>query len=60
MGWNGSADPRKRQFEIKKGENDDMKREMSEIEMKRAMEHKDMTSDVRLQTSMLCFDKIST
>ena len=47
MGWNASADPRKRQFEVKKGENDALKREIVEIENKRMEEHKDMTSDVR-------------
>ena len=52
-GWNGSADPRKRQFEVKKGENEDMKREMTEIEKKRSMEHQDMTSDV--SSSQLSF-----
>jgi len=53
MGWAGSADPRKRQFEVKKGEAEDMKREITEIEMKRAMEHKDMTSDVGLELAPL-------
>lgn len=53
MGWQGSADPRKRQFEIKKGENEDMKREMSEIELRRANEHRDMTSDVGLELAPL-------
>ena len=47
MGWNASADPRKRQFEVKKGENDALKREIVEIENKRMEEHKDLTSDVR-------------
>ena len=46
QGWNTSADPRRRQFEIKKGEMEELKREMSEIERKRAMEHKDIVSEV--------------
>lgn len=53
MGWAGSADPRKRQFEIKKGENDEMKQEMSDIEMKRANEHREMTSDVGIELAPL-------
>ena len=46
MGWSGSADPRRRQFEVKKGENDALKREIVEIENKRIQEHRDITSDV--------------
>ena len=46
QGWNTSADPRRRQFEIKKSEMEEIKREMSEIERKRAMEHRDIVSEV--------------
>ena len=48
MGWSGSADPRRRQFEVKKGENDALKREIVEIENKRIQEHRDITSDVSI------------
>jgi len=53
MGWNGSADPRRRQYEIKKGENEHMKREMSEIEAKRINEHRDITSEVGCELAPL-------
>ena len=46
MGWSSSADPRKRQFEVKKGENEALKREIMDIENKRVEEHRDLTSDV--------------
>lgn len=46
MGWSASADPRKRQFQVKQGENDALKREIVDIENKRMMEHKDITSNV--------------
>ena len=46
QGWCGSADPRKRQFEVRHVEAEDMKREMDEIKAKRDMEHQDLTSDV--------------
>ena len=46
MGWSASADPRKRQFEVKKGENEALKREIVDIENKRVQEHRDITSDV--------------
>ena len=39
QGWADSADPRKRQFNIKQGENEEMKREISEIEAKRVDAH---------------------
>ena len=48
MGWSTSADPRRRQFEVKKGENDALKREIMDIENKRVEEHRDLTSDVSL------------
>ena len=50
MGWSSSADPRKRQFEVKKGENDALKREILDIENKRVEEHRDLTSDVSVTT----------
>ena len=46
MGWSSSADPRKRQFEVKRGENEALKREIMDIENKRVEEHRDLTSDV--------------
>jgi len=53
MGWNTSADPRRRQFEIKRGEMEELKREMSEIERKRAMEHKDIVSEIGTELAPL-------
>ena len=49
MGWSTSADPRRRQFEVKKGENDALKREIMDIENKRVEEHRDLTSDVSIK-----------
>ena len=51
MGWSSSADPRKRQFEVKKGENEALKREIMDIENKRVEEHRDLTSDVSRNTT---------
>jgi len=53
MGWNTSADPRRRQFEIKKSEMDNMKREMSEIEQRRTMEHKEKVSEIGTELAPL-------
>ena len=55
MGWSASADPRKRQFEVKRGENDALKREIVDIENKRMMEHKDITSNVSFLFSFFLF-----
>lgn len=57
MGWSGSADPRKREFNIKRGENEHMKREMEEIRGKRHYEHQDMTSEVGIELVPLMKDK---
>ena len=53
MGWSVSADPRRRQFEVKKGENEAFKREMADIEAKRLEEHRAMTSEVGLELAPL-------
>jgi len=53
MGWADSADPRKRGFTIKKGENEEMKREISEIEAKRVEQHQEMTDDQGLELAPL-------
>ena len=53
QGWCSSADPRKRQFEVKKGENEAFKREMADIEAKRLEEHRNMTSEVGLELAPL-------
>ena len=50
MGWSVSADPRRRQFEVKRGENEALKREIMDIENKRVEEHRDLTSDVSTNT----------
>ena len=46
QGWCGSADPRKRQFETKHSEADEMRKEIEEIKMTKEMEHLDRTSSV--------------
>ena len=53
QGWCSSADPRKRQFDVKKGENEAFKREMADIEAKRLEEHRNMTSEVGLELAPL-------
>eukprot|EP00090_Calanus_glacialis_P013030 TRINITY_DN21643_c0_g1_i1.p1 TRINITY_DN21643_c0_g1~~TRINITY_DN21643_c0_g1_i1.p1 ORF type:complete len:462 (-),score=133.65 TRINITY_DN21643_c0_g1_i1:237-1583(-) len=53
MGWNTSADPRRRSFQVKKNETDDMKREMSEIEQRRVMEHREMRSEIGTELAPL-------
>ena len=53
QGWSSSADPRKRQFEVKKGENEALKREMADIEQKRLEEHRSLTSEVGLELAPL-------
>ena len=53
QGWSSSADPRKRHFEVKKGENEALKREMADIEQKRLEEHRSLTSEVGLELAPL-------
>ena len=53
QGWNTSADPRRRSFQVKKNETDDMKREMSEIEQRRVMEHREMRSEIGTELAPL-------
>jgi len=53
MGWNTSADPRHRQFQIKRNETDDMKRDMSEIEQRRVLEHKELVSEIGTELAPL-------
>ena len=55
MGWSVSADPRRRQFEVKRGENEALKREIMDIENKRVEEHRDLTSDVSSFRALICF-----
>jgi len=58
MGWATSADPRRRQAHIKKNEVEEMKREMSEIEKRRAMEHKEMVSEIGTELAPLMKNSI--
>jgi len=53
MGWNTTTDPRKRDIQIKRSEADSIKQEMSEAEMRRSMEHKDMNSEAGLELAPL-------
>eukprot|EP00090_Calanus_glacialis_P021912 TRINITY_DN33788_c0_g1_i1.p1 TRINITY_DN33788_c0_g1~~TRINITY_DN33788_c0_g1_i1.p1 ORF type:complete len:454 (+),score=113.33 TRINITY_DN33788_c0_g1_i1:334-1695(+) len=57
MGWNSSTDPRKRDIQIRRGEAENIKREMSEAEVRRNMEHKDMNSDVGLELAPLMMNQ---
>lgn len=47
QGWCGSGDPRKRGYDIRHHEAEDMKKEMEEIRHKRDNENKDAASNVR-------------
>merc|ERR1711962_1303844 len=59
MGWADSADPRKRQFNIKQGENEAMKREISDIEAKREEAHADLTDNHGLELAPLMKNQIT-
>ena len=59
QGWNTSADPRRRSFQVKKNETDDMKREMSEIEQRRVMEHREMISEIGTELAPLMKNSIT-
>ena len=45
-GWCGSADPRKRHFEIRHEEAEDMKKEMEEARVKKDEQHQELNSAV--------------
>ena len=57
QGWCGSADPRKRQFETKHSEADEMRKEIEEIKVKKEIEHKDITSGEGIELVPLMKDK---
>jgi len=59
MGWCGSGDPRKRQYQVRHGEAEEMKKEMGEIQTKRDMEHDDINSDVGLELVPLMKNKMT-
>ena len=46
QGWCGSADPRKRQYEMKHSEADEIRKEIEDMKVKKEMEHQDITSGV--------------
>ena len=46
QGWCGSADPRKRNYEIRHHEAEDMKKEMEEVRQRKDYEHHVSNSDV--------------
>lgn len=48
QGWCGSADPRKRQYEVRHTEAEDMKKEMSEIRYRKDQELMELNSGVRI------------
>ena len=47
QGWCGSADPRKRQFETKNNEGEQIRKEIEENKVKKEIEHLDINSGVR-------------
>jgi len=57
MGWNTNTDPRKRDIHVRRSEADDIKREMSEAEIRRSMEHKDMSSDAGMELAPLMMNQ---
>ena len=59
QGWCGSADPRKRQFETKHSEADEMRKEIEEIKVKKEIEHKDITSGEGIELVPLMKDKVT-
>ncbi len=46
QGWSGSADPRKRHFDVRHHEAEDMKKEMDEIRQRKDEEHQQINSGV--------------
>ena len=46
QGWCGSADPRKRNFDVRHGEAEDMKKEMEEARLKKGEMHQELNSAV--------------
>ena len=48
QGWVTSDDPRKRQFEVKHGEAESIKAEMSSLARRRQSEHREIMSEVQL------------
>ena len=57
QGWCGSADPRKRQYETKHSEADEMRKEIEEIKVKTEVEHKDIMSGEGIELVPLMKDK---
>lgn len=57
MGWCGSADPRKRQFETKHSEADEMRKEIEEIKVKTDNEHRNIMSSEGMELVPLMKDK---
>ncbi|XP_023345523.1 uncharacterized protein LOC111714611 isoform X2 [Eurytemora carolleeae] len=59
MGWSGSGDPRKRVWEVKRNEAEDMKRDMSYNAQRRHDEHLDVTSEVGIELVPLMKEKFT-
>ena len=53
QGWVTADDPRKRQFNIKQGEAEAIKAEMSELQRKRMTDHREMMSEVGTELAPL-------
>ena len=57
QGWCGSADPRKRQYETKHSEGDEIRKEIEDIKVTKEIEHQDMHSGVRIMKHFI-FTKV--
>jgi len=57
MGWCGSADPRKRQYETKHSEADEIRKEIEDIKVKKEIEHQDINSGIGCELVPLMKDK---
>ena len=57
QGWCGSADPRKRQYETKHSESEEIRKEIEEIKVKKDLEHKEITSGEGIELVPLMKDK---
>ncbi|TRY68296.1 hypothetical protein TCAL_07196 [Tigriopus californicus] len=57
MGWCGSADPRKRNYNIRHHEAEDMKKEIEEVRQRRDEEHQEINNNVGVELVPLLKEK---
>ena len=57
QGWCGSADPRKRQYETKHSEADEIRKEIEDIKVKKEIEHQDINSGVKTTNSFALYKR---